>query len=102
MLASALGQVLMTTTPVFRRAPGVRWREFGSDGILLDPASGEYVQINDIGVLIWQSLEQPATLEDVIDRVCEQFTEISAGAGDDIREFVMVLAQRQFLLATPA
>ncbi len=95
-------RISMTSAPVFRRAPGVRWREFGSDGILLDPESGEYAQINEIGVLIWESLDQPATLDHVIDRVCEQCEDVGDHAADDIEEFLTTLARRRFLLIEPS
>lgn len=101
MLASAFDRISMTRGSVLRRAPGVRWREFGSDGILLDPESGEYAQINEIGVLIWKSLDEPATLDRVIERVCAQCEGVGDQAAGDVEEFVTALTQRRFLLVEP-
>jgi hypothetical protein len=87
---------------MFRRAPGVQWKQFGSEAILLDAASGEYVQINDVGALIWEALDVPAVLDDVIARVCARFDDAPPDAAAEVTEFLQSLVDRRFIVTSPA
>ncbi|MDQ3489402.1 MAG: PqqD family protein [Acidobacteriota bacterium] len=85
-----------------RRAPQVRWRQFGSDGVLLDPASGEYLQVDAVGVVVWECLELPITIDELVQRLSEEFDESIERVEPDVREFIDALARQQFLLVDPS
>ena len=87
---------------IVRRAPQVRWRQFGSDGILLDPESGEYLQVDAVGVSVWECLDAPMTIDQIVERLHDQFDEDVERMRSDINEFLDVLAGRQFLLSDPS
>jgi hypothetical protein len=95
----------MTRAPgsqLLRRAPQVRWRRFGPDGILLDPVSGEYLQVDEIGVLVWEYLDPPVTLDDLVQRLTSDFNIGADQIEDDVRDFVAALARQNFLVLNPS
>ena len=85
-----------------RRAPQVRWRQFGSDGVLMDPGSGEYLQIDAMGVVVWECLELPMTIDALVQRLSAEYDESIERVEPDLREFIDNLAQQQFLLVDPS
>ncbi len=93
---------LTSDSRIVRRAPQVRWRQFGSDGILLDPGSGEYLQVDAVGVMVWECLEPPMTIDDLVQRLSEEFDENVEEVEPDVKEFIGMLARQQFLLFDPS
>ena len=87
---------------LLRQSPFVRWRQFGSDGILLDARSGAFLQINDSAVAVWKFFETPATIDDAVRHVCEEFEGGTDNAAADVHEFVAELLRHHFLTDRPA
>ena len=94
--------MLSSGSRTVRRAPQVRWRQFGSDGVLLDPASGEYLQVDAVGVVVWECLESPMTIDELVQRLSEEFDETNERIDADLSEFIDVLARQQFVLVEPS
>ena len=90
--------MLSSGSDTVRRAPQVRWRQFGSDGVLLDPASGEYLQVDPVGVAVWECLESPMTVDELVQRLSEEYDETIERIEPDLREFIDVLARQQFVV----
>lgn len=52
---------------MYRRNPAVVDQHVGSRVMLLDPEAAELITLNATGAAVWQSLDQPATLDGVVD-----------------------------------
>jgi hypothetical protein len=64
------------------RGENIRWKEFGSDGILLDVQSGEYFQVEEAGVMICRQIDGRKTAGEIIEYVASLFE----GEGDIVVE----------------
>lgn len=87
----------MQTTPIERiprKNEGIQWRAFGTDGILLDPASGDYFEINDVGLLIWTHVDGQRTFEEIIKELASHFDAETDCLTSDTIEFLEELIRR--------
>lgn len=81
---------LLRSVPVPRK--GLQWREFGSDAILLDPASGDYAQINGGGLLVWKQVDGVRTVRQIIDALTQSVDADPDAVAADTCDFLEGLA----------
>ncbi len=60
----------------------------GGEFILLHLRSGGLYTCGEVGALVWRSLEKPATLQSLLDKICEEFEAEEAVARADLERFV--------------
>ena len=87
----------MQTTPlerIPRKNESIQWRAFGTDGILLNPASGDYFEINEVGLLIWTHVDGQRTIEEIIEELASHFDTDTQGLAGDTTEFLEELIRR--------
>lgn len=56
----------MEASTRLRPAPGVLSRRVGDDSVLLDPASGQYFELNSTGSLVWELLAASPSREELL------------------------------------
>jgi hypothetical protein len=79
----------LTAIPV--KVSRVEWRTFGADMMLLDPASGAYLQINDAGAAIWGEIDGTSTSADIITALRDTFETAGDEIVDDVADFIEAL-----------
>jgi len=89
--------VRSTTIPQHR--PGLEWREFGSEALVLDPATGEFLQINDTARSIWKHVNGSRSVDAITHAVAIEFDEDVETVRDDVEGFIADLVARGLLLA---
>lgn len=79
--------------------PDVSFRREGSDGgILFNPDTDDVLVINPTGTLIWQALDQPRTMDEVIFALVAQCNNVPEDqVGEDVGEFVADLRAKGFV-----
>lgn len=65
--------------------------------VVLDPDRGRYVRLNAAGGLLWDALEEPATLEELARRLAGAYALDEARARADASAFVEALADRELV-----
>ena len=95
MTTPASTRIDIASTP--QRNAKLKWREFGTGVILLDPESGEFTQLNDAGADIWRELDGHTTVAQVIERLGALFGAESTIA-EDCLEFLEDLARGGMIL----
>ncbi|NJN31116.1 MAG: PqqD family protein [Synechococcales cyanobacterium RM1_1_8] len=66
----SLAEPSPTRSPVyFVAAPDQVFSELGNEAVIMNLVSGTYFGLNEVGSLIWQRLQQPATLDDLCEAV---------------------------------
>ena len=81
-----------------RREQDVVWREIDEYGVLLKVNTGDYCEINELGVFIWGLLAQEMTLDELASRVAAAFDASEQTATEDIVEFARDLEERGMLV----
>ncbi len=79
--------------------PMIVFRKEDSKGVLFDPDSGEIFELNGIGTVIWQELEQEKDVLEIIAKLKELCGDTCPeNIADDVQEFLDSLRQNGFLL----
>ena len=55
------------------RVPDVLWTQLDGQAVLLNIASSRYYQANQLGRVIWESLETPRRIADVVEHVVSRY-----------------------------
>lgn len=55
------------------RVPGVLWTQLEGQAVLLNLASSRYYEANPLGRVIWESLETPQYVAEVVERVVSRY-----------------------------
>lgn len=92
----------MNGETVLRRNARVVHRRLGAGdgGVLLHLDTAAYHGLNDVGTVVWELLEEPCTLDDLVAGVRERFADAPDSVGDDVTAFVHDLVTRDLLTAT--
>ncbi len=80
-----------------KRSERVQWQEFGSEAILLNPISGDYVQISESGVEIWKHIDGHRSVQDIATELATHFDGAPEHLIDHTSEFVQQLVLKDFL-----
>ena len=75
----------------------VSWREVDGEIIALQHTSSEYVSTNATGALLWKSLAEGASREDLIELVVHEFGIDKGRATADTDAFLDALAEQGLL-----
>jgi coenzyme PQQ synthesis protein D (PqqD) len=87
--------------PMYRVSEAVR-AAHGNDGsVVLDIRKGRVLRLNVTAALIFQSLQQGATVAQIIDRVSRRFSIPHEVAGTDVGDFLKSMVQEGLVQAVP-
>ena len=71
--------------------------EFDDCAILFNPDTADAVGLNPVGVAVWKQLNGKNTLEDVLKRIQEEFSDTPETAPQEIKKFIDDLAEHAFV-----
>ncbi|MCB2198631.1 PqqD family peptide modification chaperone [bacterium] len=78
--------------------PDIVFRDdFQDDALLFDPETDKAFRLNRTGVLVWNALEQGATVEEVIERVRAKTSDHPASLEEDVRAFFRLLQEKSLI-----
>jgi len=81
-----------------RQTDGVLQTEVDSGLALLDPNSNTYFLLNRTGAVIWQKLEQEATLDEICAEVAGQFDITAEVCREDVKSLLAAIKDKGFLI----
>lgn len=84
-----------------RRNEDIRWREFGAGGILLHLSSGNYFQIDDVGIMIWKQIDGRKTVEKIVEELSSDFYSEGEDIVKDTVEFMEQLIGEELISVEP-
>ncbi|MFN2556758.1 MAG: PqqD family protein [Nitriliruptorales bacterium] len=78
-----------------RRRPGVVHRRLGDErAVLLNLDSAGYFGLNTVGSAVWDLLETPRTLPELVERLRSRCDDPPEGIDDDVAAFLAALHAR--------
>ena len=80
-----------------RNPDAVFSEEFEGWGVLLNPDSGAVLQLNPVGVVVWNLLDGQRSLDEIVAGVRERCAEVPDGVAQDVGAFVGTLVERGFV-----
>lgn len=84
----------------WRHAPQTVAAPVGNAGLLLTP-DFRYVEVDEVGFLIWEVIAEGATPQDVADALTEGFDVNPARARQDVSDFLGQLADLGLVVSCP-
>jgi phage baseplate assembly protein W len=69
----------------------------GEEEIILDLASGVYYGLNNVGSRIWELIQKPITVGEIVDIVLSEYDAEPAGCVNDISRFLAEMAEHGLL-----
>jgi hypothetical protein len=71
----------------FVRAPGVEMAPMKGETVLFNPANRKFCVLNVTAAMIWDILEQPRTVSDIVGSIREQYEGVEPGRVEqDVRK----------------
>jgi hypothetical protein len=85
-----MSRIRMESVP--RRGEGVRSKQFGEAGVLLNVVSGEYFQVDDVGLAVWEQVDGRKTAGEIVEALSARYAAdegVLAGEAVEILEDLM-------------
>jgi SynChlorMet cassette protein ScmD len=71
--------------------------EFDDWAILFNPDTADAVGTNPVGVAVWKLMDGRHSLEDIVAKIKDQFSDVPGAAAKEVTAFVKDLAERGFV-----
>ncbi|GAB3430704.1 lasso peptide biosynthesis PqqD family chaperone [Massilia solisilvae] len=76
-----------STTAKLVRNPDLVAADMDGETVMMSIARGEYFGLNTVGSRIWELLAEPATVSDLVTRICAEFNVDRATCSADLAAF---------------
>lgn len=87
----------MDDDTVFSVASRVVGTELDGEFVMLDPDSGNYYGLNEVGSAVWRLLATPRRLDEVVAHVCATFDVGAEGCRQDVERLLAELTERRLV-----
>lgn len=77
-----------------RRGEGIRSKQFGDAGVLLNVDSGEYFQVDDVGLAVWEQVDGWKTAGEIVEALAARYDADEGVLAEDAIEFLEELMTR--------
>ena len=74
--------------------------DLGGESVLLDPTSGRYFGLNEVGTRIFELLSEPRSVSDLVDILVQEYEVGASRLRSDVEQFVGEMMSRG-LIETP-
>jgi Coenzyme PQQ synthesis protein D (PqqD) len=89
-------------TAIITRSPSALTERLEGELLVLDPANDRFVRLNASGGALWEALERPRSLDELVDELCARFGLARERALPDAEAFVGGLAERGLVTVSPS
>ncbi|HEX8053279.1 MAG TPA: PqqD family protein [Thermoleophilaceae bacterium] len=83
------------------RSPEAVFAPGPPENFIMHLTSGRCVSVDDAGVRIWELLESPRSLSELVDRLAQEFSGDRDAIAADVRAFVLALRDCELALPSP-
>lgn len=84
-------------TTRYRRADGLSFTELDGELVCLNLETGEYSGLRDVGQTIWEQLEQPRGVDELVQHVVAEYDVEDDRAVADVEAFLSQLREAGFV-----
>ncbi|HSP99191.1 MAG TPA: PqqD family protein [Candidatus Dormibacteraeota bacterium] len=65
--------------------------------ILLDPETNEFSVLNQTATVIWASVAQPATSDEIVAQIQARFDEVAGGVQSEVEDTLRQMVERRLI-----
>lgn len=80
--------------------PKVAWRTLGEEAFLVTPWDSSVHQLSSVGTRIWEIIEKPATREELLTKLCDEYDVTVQQAKKDLTDFLQEMEKRKLIELT--
>ena len=88
----------MTDTTILSRREGLMTADMNGSAVMMDIMTGKYYNLGQIGGRIWEILEEPMTVDALVEKLTDEYDVTAAQCRSDILPFLDTLLERGLLL----
>ena len=88
----------MTNNTILSRREGLMTADMNGSAVMMDIMTGKYYNLGEVGGRIWELLEEPATLSELIGKLTAEYDVSAEQCRTDILPFLDTLLERGLLL----
>ncbi len=89
----------MNSETIIKPVPGLIWRTLDNETVLIQPNSGRYVIINEVGTFIWELVSKAKPVNEIEREVMHHFAVAPEQAIADIDAFFKNLREKGLILS---
>lgn len=89
----------MNSETIVKPVPGLIWRTLDNETVLIQPNTGRYVIINEVGTFIWELVNKALPVKEIEREVVHHFAVAPEQAVADIDSFFANLHQKGLILS---
>ena len=89
----------MTDTTVLSRREGLMTADMNGSAVMMDIMSGKYYNLGEVGGRIWEMLEEPMTLRNLVQKLTAEYDVSAERCRSDMLPFLNTLIERGLLIA---
>ena len=88
----------MTDTTVLSRRAGLMTADMNGSAVMMDIMTGKYYNLGEVGGRIWELLEDPMTVAELISKLTAEYDVSAEQCRADIAPFLKTLLERGLLV----
>ena len=88
----------MTDTTVLSRRMGLMTADMNGSAVMMDIMSGKYYNLGEVGGRIWELLEEPMSVTELVQKLTAEYDVSAAQCRTDIEPFLSTLLDRGLLV----
>jgi len=85
---------------IIKRNPGLVSSEIDSERIMMNIETGEYFGLDSVGSRIWELIENPVRLNNLIEILIDEFDVTQEQCETDTLEFIKQLLDKELVIIT--
>ncbi len=78
-------------TKLFQRVPNVLAADMSGETVMMSVESGQYFGLTEVGSAIWEMLESPTSVDQIVDRLCSTYEIAEVTCRGDAEAFLSKL-----------
>jgi hypothetical protein len=88
---------ITTETIISRRKDGLLVSELGNEMVMMDIESGNYIGLNETGRAIWEMIEEPVKVDDLIKQLTTKYEISYEECSADTLEYLNKMDEQRIL-----
>jgi Coenzyme PQQ synthesis protein D (PqqD) len=89
----------MNVADIPRKSAHVLARKAPDSLLLLDPESGRYYTLDEVGARIWELCDGDQSIADIVSRLCDEYDAQPADVESDTRELLDELVRERLVVS---
>lgn len=88
----------MLEQTVLKRKAGIMTADMDGSTVMMDIETGKYYNLGETGGAVWELLEEPMSVGDLVDRLLQEYKVSRETCMEDVRSFLTALMERGLIV----